>query len=167
MRKYRRFWRKITFKNIAQCPGNPPCSGHGECSDGQCDCDVGFTGQNCSLALTTIPNGGSVSSSVNLNSWSFFALNLQNSSSLSISLKEMNTIGNLWLYVSKGRMPDSRNFDYSLLETTNQYHHLNIVLQNQQTDSYVIGVYADPFATTGPIPFTLVGKLLLPLSIIH
>jgi hypothetical protein len=34
------------------CPGNTPCSDNGECYDGECNCNAGFTGLDCSLAMS-------------------------------------------------------------------------------------------------------------------
>lgn len=37
--------------SVADCPGTPDCSSHGNCNSqtAQCDCDLGWTGNSCSI----------------------------------------------------------------------------------------------------------------------
>jgi len=78
--------------------------------------------------------------------WYYFVLNTS-ASSITVEVKEMTTIGFIWLYAAQNQYPTVRGYDYSDTTTTTSYHILHI-LPTYYTNytTYYIGVYANPYA---------------------
>jgi len=154
---YRTCSYTVTVNLQNTCPGNPPCSGHGDCtSSGLCQCNSGYAGLNCSLPVVSLSSGATLTGlQVALNGWNYYALSVVNSSFVSVGIKETSTIGYLWLFTSKGQMPDLRNYEFQDQDTNSKYHHVHMEFSEPQSDTWIIGVYANPFATGTTVQFSL------------
>lgn len=76
---------------------------------------------------------------------------------LSINVKELTGVGNLWIYGSAGSFPTLTSFDYSdstTFDNTSPYHQLTIPFTTpvNRIYSYYIGVYGNPYSQ-GTIQF--------------
>jgi len=142
-----------------QCPGTPPCSGHGTCSSGSCVCTGGYAGSDCSLShLPELSNGVATTGTVSttIPRWQFYQISVSGTTFLTIDVKETATVGFVWVYVSKTTTPDLHNYDFSDQETNSQFHRIHITFDERQTDTWVIGVYSNPFAANvQTVPFTI------------
>jgi len=146
----------ITVVVNSVCPGNPACSGHGNCVAGLCVCSSGYNGVDCSQNGNHLANGISVSSHTLPDlGWEYYSFDVVNSTYLAIDLKEKGTSGFVWLYVSKGQVPTLRTYDYSSKDTNSKFHRLRISLGSAQTGTFQIGVYGNPFADRGPLSYSL------------
>ena len=56
------------------CPGN--CSGHGQCVQGLCVCDLAYSGLNCSLKNVVLDCGSTYEISLSSGGWSYYMLGL-------------------------------------------------------------------------------------------
>ena len=56
------------------CPGN--CSGHGQCVQGLCVCDLAYSGLNCSLKNVVLDCGSTYEISLSPGGWSYYMLGL-------------------------------------------------------------------------------------------
>jgi len=144
-----------------QCPGVPPCNNHGTCSNnGQCICNTGYSGSDCSITGNQLPrlsNGVSVSGAVNSTSaqWQYYQFNVVNTTFLTIILKETQTTGFVWLYAAKDSTPNLRDYDYSDQGTNSIFHRIHITFEAATTDTYYFGVYSNPFSNVPAVPFTI------------
>jgi len=107
--------------------------------------------------IPLLQNGISTSADVTTSArWDYYTIRVVNTTFLSITLRETNSVGFVWLYTSKGRLPDTRIYDYSDQETNSQFHRIHIIFDQPETDNWIIGVYANPFALTGePVPYSV------------
>jgi len=145
----------ITATLSTRCPGNPPCSNHGQCINGLCACNPGYSGAQCNLAASALINGGKSNGTVNTqNPWNFYTIVVSNTTYLAVEVKESSTKGFVWVYASKGRQPDTRNYDESDKETNSKFHRIHIEFSTPTTEQWIIGVYANPFAN-GDIPYQI------------
>ena len=138
------------------CPGSPPCSGHGTCSqDGMCICNAGYGGPSCNSTTNVLTNGVTATGSVNTNSWSYFQLNVVNTSFIDVEIKETNTTGFIWSYLSKGTQPDERNYDFANKDASGKFHHLRANLGSQQSGTFFVGVFGNAYLVNGPASFSV------------
>jgi len=146
----------ITVKIDAVCPGRTPCSNHGICIGGVCQCNAGYSGLDCNRTDSSLRNGVSVqSNSLPQLGWEYYSIAVVNSTYIAIDLKENGSTGFIWLYASKGQAPTLRFYDYSSKETNTRFHRLHIAFPTPETDVWQIGVYANPFAERGPLSYSL------------
>jgi len=138
----------ITASVSTRCPGTPACSNRGQCVNGVCVCNQGWSGPTCSLTMATLTNGGSPSNGlVNARTpWNFFTIQVTNTTFLAVEVKETRSKGYVWVYASKGRQPDSRNYDESDKETNSKFHRIHLEFDTVTTEQWIIGVYANPYA---------------------
>jgi hypothetical protein len=136
----------ITVDVTNACPGTPVCSGHGTCSNGYCICNSGYSGDDCSSSLVTLSNGQVIIDTVPLNGWRYYSINTLVTTFLAVDLKETNSTGSVWLFVSKSIPPDVRTYDYADLHTNTFLHNLDITFPSPLSNQFFIGVYANPFA---------------------
>lgn len=133
------------------CPGSPPCSGSdkGTCINGVCQCKPGYSGPTCSLSDNSISNGQTLSGSIQGGqNWIYYTLAVpQPTTYLAFDLKEKNTNGVLWLFVSKGvQAPSLRVYDYGDHNTGTSVHRIAVPLNSAQSGSWTIGVFSNPFS---------------------
>jgi len=157
---YRACTYSIAVTISGQCPGNPTCSNHGQCVSGSCLCNTGFAGHDCSINTNTLPvlsNGVTRNGAVNATlEWSYFQFNIQGSSFVTIDLKELNSQGYLWVYASRGYVPDNHIFDFTDQSITSQFHGIHIDFDQPESGLWYIGVYANPYApSSGSVPFSI------------
>lgn len=146
----------ISVNIINTCPGNPVCSGHGTCTpQGMCQCNTGYGGTNCNTTVTPLVSGVTTTGQVFRNGWSYFELDSSNSSFISINIKERSSVGYLWLFALKGNAPDLHNYDYSDQSTSSSFHRIYDSFDSPQTDTWTIGVYANPYAVNPPVSFSI------------
>eukprot|EP01010_Urceolus_cornutus_P001267 NODE_17_length_3609_cov_184.315449_g13_i0.p1 GENE.NODE_17_length_3609_cov_184.315449_g13_i0~~NODE_17_length_3609_cov_184.315449_g13_i0.p1 ORF type:complete len:1157 (+),score=236.03 NODE_17_length_3609_cov_184.315449_g13_i0:57-3473(+) len=61
---------------VAVCAGQPPCSGHGLCQQGICDCDLDHYGADCSGEVVSLHNQRPVESIVSVDSWRYYKFDM-------------------------------------------------------------------------------------------
>lgn len=92
------------------CPNN--CNNHGTCnSSNVCQCNSGWAGVDCSIALVPITNNTVVASSVSLHNWVIYTINAYSTSVITIELNQ-TTSGDADLYIRFNNIPTLNDFDY-------------------------------------------------------
>jgi len=123
------------------CPNN--CSGHGICTNARCQCDVDYSGSDCSSTSNVLQSGVERSGSVVPWTWSYYKVNATGSL-LNVQLLDIGGQPSLLrLYLQIQRPPSLNSFilsDASLRATDSRH----ILLRRYTTDpaDYVIGVYS-------------------------
>jgi len=141
----------ITVTESTSC--SPNCTTHGTClADGTCMCNSGWSGDACDQRINTLVNNilkfGQLQG---IAEWSYYSFKISsNSSSVHFAVKETNSVGLLWLFVTKGQnsVPSIRNYLYSSTETNTQFHRINIDLDDQPPGVetiFQLGIYANPY----------------------
>eukprot|EP01121_Diplochlamys_sp_Union-15-3_P008003 TRINITY_DN208_c0_g1_i5.p1 TRINITY_DN208_c0_g1~~TRINITY_DN208_c0_g1_i5.p1 ORF type:complete len:576 (-),score=72.48 TRINITY_DN208_c0_g1_i5:66-1550(-) len=148
----------ISVAYSSVCPNS--CSGHGTCNpDGRCVCNAGWVGDDCSLHESDLQNGVTLSNQVvSGQGWKYYEVRLS-SSALEVIVQETSTVGFLWLYVTKSTYPTLQSHDFSDTRTNSATHRISIEYDDPVTDSYFVGVYANPFARD-QVNFKIVGQYL-------
>ncbi len=111
------------------------------------------------LAVTPLISGVTTTGQVGRSGWSYYQLNAVNSSFLSVGIQETFTTGYLWLFAMRGTAPDLHNYDYAEQDTNSKYHHIHAPFSDPQSDTWIIGVTANPFAANAPIYYSIAGTL--------
>ena len=121
---------------------------HGYCEDGSpvCDCFEGWAGDDC---------GGEVvglSSAVPLNDefvtngvWKYYSISSENTSAVSLSVKEKSTEGMVWIFVRHFEPPTLLNYDFSDKDAHNSLHQISYGTKTPQKGTIFIGVYGSPY----------------------
>ena len=148
----------LTVTESASCAC--PAGAHGRCLTGStvCVCDDGWSGINCDINLVTLPNGVAISSSVGMNKWAYFEFT-SNSSLFEVVIKETNSTGLLWLFVSQTHDYPSLNSYDDADQTPGVALHYSVFQYTDVTSyTYTIGVYGTLFinSLTDTIPFKIV-----------
>ena len=108
-----RFQLKATL--LGSCPAG--CSGHGDCISGTCFCNVGWTGDACQNALTSLTvNGPETVGTVAARGWSFFNVRLlQPAPLLRVRVTEQSSdrMHDVDVYVRYDKVPSMFEWDYA------------------------------------------------------
>ena len=89
----------ITEELFCDCGLDNP---HGHCHENgiDCVCDEGWSGVDCSTPLRVLANQEVVSGEVTKYHWQYYEFLVDNSTTGVLSLKERDTVGLLWMFVS-------------------------------------------------------------------
>jgi len=91
------------------------CSAHGTCLDSECNCDDGWTGEDCSFSVEVISSGQKVEDSIDANAWKFYTVELEKRASLEIKLEQDSESEGCRAYLALDSYPD---LSYSYWEGT-------------------------------------------------
>jgi hypothetical protein len=134
------------FESIT-CPGG--CGRNGRCSsNGRCICNAGYVGANCETQAGRFVNGATLSNQiVQPGEWKFYSIVVQTTSQLNVVVREIDTVGMLWVFVSAGQYPTLASYEDKSTDTNTQIHRLHLEFTSPRTDTeYFVGVYGSPFA---------------------
>jgi len=129
----------ITITLQGTCPN--ACSGNGNCLNGNCICNPGFYGDDCSKRVTAITiNNPAISDSVADSQWKYYSFNFQatpQKDELLITLGQTTT-GDADLYVKFQNIPSAIQYDYSNI-TVKQVS--TISMTEPSSGVWIIGVH--------------------------
>jgi len=153
-------WSQCSFSIVVTETSNcaPGCSAHGYCLNGTCICSSGWSGEACATPLSGLTKNVILSDSMvgGTGQWKYYSYTTPaGATSVHIALKEDNTDGWLWLFVSKG-VPDLRNYLYADTETNSQMHRIHVALKEEGPITLQIGVFANPYSLGERIPFRII-----------
>jgi len=79
------------------------------------------------------------------NQWIFYSIDISDTSSLDILVKETSSQGYIWIYVAK-TYPTIRSYLYSDTETNTNIHRISIDFTDDESTTFQIGIYGNPYA---------------------
>mmetsp|Transcript_21706 Transcript_21706/g.32212 ORF Transcript_21706/g.32212 Transcript_21706/m.32212 type:complete len:613 (+) Transcript_21706:2444-4282(+) len=115
------------------------CSGNGQClPSGECNCNHGWTGDDCSLEIQTITTSQPVVGNVGSHQWRWYLLNvLSNDNDLIWSMSQ-STAGDCDLYLKHGALPNFISYDYRDISVTADFE---VVVPEPQLGRWFAGVF--------------------------
>jgi len=120
------------------CPSD--CSNHGVCSSGTCNCNVGYTGADCSIPLSSLTSGQEVRGNVTTFQWSYYSISVSYvGSALNIFMNQTSSSGDCDIYVQVNTLP-TRSVYYARDISTAKNTKL-AVSNIQTTGTWYIGAY--------------------------
>ena len=126
------------------CPNGCTDPSKGTCVDSHCECKDGWTGDDCSVADNLLDNGVTEKSNIAMGQWEYWQFNAKGGLSVNIVMKELNSTGFVWLYVSQQGFPTLSVYDAADVETNTATHGLHIRPTND--GAVTIGIFGSSFA---------------------
>jgi hypothetical protein len=129
------------------CPGG--CGTHGTCnSNGRCICNNGWVGANCETQSGTFVNGNTlIGQRVAPGEWKYYSIVVQRTSQLNVIVKETESTGLLWVFVSAGQYPTLSSHEEDSTDTATSIHRISLEFTTPRSDTqYFVGVYGSPFS---------------------
>ena len=80
--------------------------------------------------------------------WQYYKISGSESSALSLTLKETNTTGYVWVFLSHGIFPSLTSYDYSDKNGQKSTHQISYYTKSPQSGDLYVGVYGSPFIPT-------------------
>lgn len=152
----------LTIADSAACSCLSGSDGalHGSCRSGStaCFCDAGWSGPACNQRSVALGNGvGVPSGSIGINAWNYYTMTTR-SSYFQVAIKETNTIGFLWLFVSTAGPPSLLSYDDADQTPSTSIHYAQFAYESPQFLTYYIGVYGSTFigSTSTTVPYQIV-----------
>jgi len=126
-------------------------NGHCDTNSSICNCNAGWVGTACDVAVTTLTSGVPVRNNrIQTDQWAYYLINASNSSAFSLSLKEQDTTGLTWVFIDHNQFPTFTNYDYSDKNAHSQVHQISYYRNEPETGSIYIGVYGSPYIFSDP-----------------
>jgi len=94
-----------------------------------------------------------------MNEWQYYRFDITvGGSYLMVEALELNTTGNIWLYVNQAAPPTLSDYDYSNTKLDTANHVIYFPVRASTTPQmFFIGVYGSPISQRGdPIPYAIV-----------
>jgi len=151
-------WSKCSYSiwvdEISSCPEN--CNNNGVCTNGVCVCNSGYSGDSCNSQSSLLSSGQALTNqATSYNTWAYYSINVANTSSLHIIVRETSSSGLLWVYVGK-TVPTLRSYLSSDTSNSNT-HIITFTFDFDVSDTFQIGVYGNPYSQEeSSVPFTIV-----------
>jgi len=148
----------IKFEIASGCPYN--CNGHGSCQSGTCVCTAGWAGDSCNSSAPILTNQATRGNNqVAVGNWDFYRVTTPlNASYVSISVRETETTGYLWVFVSRARSPNERFYDYTDKFTFNRlsaFHHIEFTMVPGLQETWYVGVLGNPYGGNLPTKYSI------------
>ena len=136
----------VTEQTSCECGANS----HGHCEGTpQCICDAGWVGDQCDSQYLTLTSAvPMINKAVGNGEWQYYKISGSESSALSLTLKETNTTGYVWVFLSHGIFPSLTSYDYSDKNGQKSTHQISYYTKSPQSGDLYVGVYGSPFIPT-------------------
>ena len=143
-------WYPCTYALTVESTTRCGCSsnGHGACLPNSpiCVCDRGWSGDDCSIETAALVSGIPVKgSTVTENQWRYFSIHAKDSTAFSLTVKETNSTGEVWVFVRAAEYPTLSAYDYSDKDTHNAVHQISYYTPLEHSGDLYIGIYGSPF----------------------
>jgi hypothetical protein len=133
----------LQIQSSRNCPNSCTDANHGVCQQGHCICKDGWTGDDCSVPNNALTIGTTITSYLYAGNWSYYSVAVKAGYEVTILLRELDSVGFLWLYESRDPFPSMIVYDYADTESNTATH--RIVFTPVSDQSAQIGVFASPF----------------------
>jgi hypothetical protein len=137
---YKACYYNLKIHLSSSCPN--ACSSHGECQYGHCVCESGWSGADCSTEDNHLAIDSTMTSSVFSGAWRYFNVDVKAGYQVTILMREMNSVGYLWLYEQRDTSPSMASFDHFDTESNTPTH--RIVFTPGSDYRTQIGVFGAP-----------------------
>jgi len=132
---------------------------HGHCPEGstECVCDDGWGGVRCHIPTKTLRNGTPrFDQVVSPNSFAYFTLEVEDSNTAVVSLREKGSTGDIWLFVSFTDFPNLAS-NPDLVDNTNDgFHEVHVDVSNVQSGVLYIAAFGSPYSLAESLSFSVV-----------
>jgi len=106
-------YKHFDKRNVEVCPNN--CNGHGSCTNDACVCATGWTGFDCTYAISEIRSGVSAEGNVKTFEWHYYEITSPTGDHrLEAEVRETSAVanGDCDLFIRHGALPTRSEFDF-------------------------------------------------------
>jgi len=87
--------------------------------------------------------------------WQFYAFTVHATHQFVVIMKELQGMGDAWLYVSMGTYPTLAAFNAADRNTRNDYHRISFRFHVLYNSTFYIGIYGNPNSLRPTSPFKI------------